>query len=62
MPRVMVLIMMEMVLLMNPMKKTQLEDILQALKNPSPEQIIELNEVTINKARISLDEMFRLAE
>ena len=44
------------------MKKTQLEDILQALKNPSPEQIIELNEVTINKARISLDEMFRLAE
>lgn len=44
------------------MKKTQLEDILQALKHPEPEQIIQIDQDTINKARISLDEMFRLAE
>jgi quinolinate synthase len=44
------------------MKKTQLEDILQALKNPKPEQIIQIDQDIINKARISLDEMFRLAE
>jgi len=44
------------------MKKTHLEDILQALRNPSPSQIIELDENTIKKANKSLDEMFRLAE
>ena len=43
------------------MKMTQLEDILQALRDPYPEQIIELNEEIIQRAR-SLDEMFRLAE
>ena len=44
------------------MKKTQLEDILQALKHPKPEQIIQIDPDIINKARISLDEMFKLAE
>ena len=44
------------------MKMTQLEDILQALRDPRPEQIIELNEEIIQRAQRSLDEMFRLAE
>ena len=42
------------------MKKTQLEDILQALKDPYPEQIVDLDEETIRKAKKSIDEMFRL--
>ena len=44
------------------MKMTQLEDILQALRDPYPEQIIELDEKIIRRAQRSLDEMFRLAE
>tara|TARA_S200000501_G_C20771064_1_gene720604 strand:- start:339 stop:1268 length:930 start_codon:yes stop_codon:yes gene_type:complete len=44
------------------MKKTQLEDILQALINPRPNQIVEIDEVTLDRASRSLDEMFRLAE
>ena len=44
------------------MKTTQLEDILQALRNPHPKQVIELNADVIERARSSLDEMFRLAE
>jgi quinolinate synthase len=44
------------------MKRTQLEDILQALRDPMPDQIIEIDENIINRARKSLDEMFRLAE
>jgi len=44
------------------MKRTQLEDILQALRNPVPEQIIEINDDVIQRAKRSLDEMFRLAE
>jgi quinolinate synthase len=44
------------------MKMTQLEDILQALRDPRPEQIIELNSDVIERASRSLDEMFRLAE
>ena len=44
------------------MKMTQLEDILQALRDPRPEQIIELNADVIERASRSLDEMFRLAE
>jgi len=44
------------------MKTTQLEDILQALRNPRPEQVIELETDVIGRARSSLDEMFRLAE
>ena len=44
------------------MKRTQLEDILQALKNPEPDQIIELGDEIVDRARNSLEEMFRLAE
>ena len=44
------------------MKMTQLEDILQALRDPRPEQIIELDADVIERASRSLDEMFRLAE
>lgn len=44
------------------MKTTQLEDILQALRNPRPDQIIELETSVIEKASKCLDEMFRLAE
>ena len=44
------------------MKKTQLEDILQALIDPYPEQIIEISDHTLKRASKSLDEMFRLAE
>tara|TARA_B100000035_G_scaffold112208_1_gene95202 strand:- start:15 stop:1094 length:1080 start_codon:yes stop_codon:yes gene_type:complete len=44
------------------MKRTQLEDILQALRDPSPEQIIEIDDSVIKRASKSLDEMFRLAE
>jgi quinolinate synthase len=44
------------------MKKTQLEDILQVLIDPYPEQIIEIPEGTLKRASKSLDEMFRLAE
>ena len=44
------------------MKTTQLEDILQALRNPRPDQIIELETSIIEKASKCLDEMFRLAE
>ena len=44
------------------MKRTQLEDILQALKNPEPDQIIELEDEIVDRARNSLEEMFRLAE
>ncbi len=44
------------------MKKTHLEDILQALRNPEAGQIIEIDQNTIARASKSLDEMFRLAE
>jgi quinolinate synthase len=44
------------------MKTTLLEDILQALREPSSEQIIELDNEVIEKAKLSLDEMFRYAE
>ena len=44
------------------MKMTQLEDILQALREPHPDQIIELDDDIIQRAQRSLDEMFRLAE
>ncbi len=44
------------------MKKTHLEDILQSLRDPTPQQIIELESDIIIKARKSIDEMFRLAE
>jgi quinolinate synthase len=44
------------------MKATQLEDILQALREPLPDQIIELDDEVIVRAKKSLDEMFRYAE
>ena len=44
------------------MKKTQLEDILQALRDPRPEQVIELDADVIERAGHCLEEMFRLAE
>ena len=44
------------------MKMTQLEDILQALRDPHPNQIVELDEEIILRAQHSLEEMFRLAE
>ena len=44
------------------MKKTQLEDILQALMDPTPDQIVDIPEDTVRRASRSLDEMFRLAE
>ena len=44
------------------MKTTLLEDILQALREPREEQIIQLDEEIIKKAKYSLDEMFRYAE
>jgi|TARA_B100001996_G_scaffold380865_1_gene369152 quinolinate synthase len=44
------------------MKTTLLEDILQALRKPYAEQIIELDNEIIERAKFSLDEMFRYAE
>ena len=44
------------------MKATQLEDILQALRNPREDQIIEIEPEIIELAQRNLDEMFRLAE
>ncbi len=44
------------------MKATQLEDILQALKEPRADQIIEIDQEIIARAQNNLDEMFRLAE
>lgn len=44
------------------MKTTLLEDILQALRDPRNEQIIELDKEVIERAKFSLDEMFRYTE
>ena len=44
------------------MKATQLEDILQALKEPRADQIIEIDQEIIARAQRNLEEMFRLAE
>jgi quinolinate synthase len=44
------------------MKATQLEDILQALRAPRLDQIIEIDAEVITRAQRNLDEMFRLAE
>ena len=44
------------------MKMTQLEDILQVLREPRPNQIIELESDIIEAAQHCLEEMFRLAE
>ena len=39
-----------------------MKDILQVLREPREEQIIQLDEDIIKKAKFSLDEMFRYAE
>ncbi|HJL54425.1 MAG: quinolinate synthase [Candidatus Thalassarchaeaceae archaeon] len=44
------------------MKSTQLEDILQALRDPRADQVIELDADVIESARMCLDEMFRLMD
>jgi len=44
------------------MKATQLEDILQTLRNPRVDQIIEIDNEIVTRAQHNLDEMFRLAE
>ena len=44
------------------MKTTLLEDILQSLRDPREDQIINLEQEVIEKARFSLEEMFRYAE
>ena len=44
------------------MKTTLLEDILQSLRSPREDQIIQLEEDVIERAKFSLDEMFRYAE
>ena len=44
------------------MKTTLLEDILQSLREPRDDQIIRLDQEVIEKAKFSLEEMFRYAE
>ncbi|MEI6222309.1 MAG: quinolinate synthase NadA [bacterium] len=44
------------------MKKIMLKDILKALKNPSPDQIIIIDPEIATQARKSLDNMFKLEE
>lgn len=44
------------------MKEIMLKDVLQALEDPLPEQIIEIPEETIKKARKTLDRMVEIAE
>ncbi len=42
------------------MKQIKLEDILKALKNPDPRQIVEIDPDVAERARASLDKMFEL--
>ena len=44
------------------MKSIMLKDILLSLKNPRPDQFVTLDEVTLRKARKSLDKMFELTQ
>ena len=44
------------------MKEIQLEDVLKALKNPSPEQYIEVPKDIADRARDSLNKMFELEQ
>lgn len=44
------------------MKQIQLKDVLTALKNPRKEQIIEIPEETLKKAKESLERMFELTK
>lgn len=43
------------------MKQIQLKDILTALKNPQEDQIVQIPEATLKKAKKSLDRMFELS-
>jgi len=42
------------------MKQIQLKDVLTALKNPRPDQIVEIPQKILVKAKKSLDRMFEL--
>ena len=44
------------------MKKTHLEDILQAIEYPRGDQIVEIGDDVIGRARDCLNQMFELAE
>ena len=44
------------------MKRTHLEDILQAIEFPAGDQIVEIEDSIIERARLSLDQMFKLSE
>ena len=44
------------------MKRTHLEDILQAIESPAGDQIVEIEDSIIERARLSLDQMFKLSE
>ncbi len=44
------------------MKEIHLDDVLQALKNPTPEQIVNIPEDIAERARASLDRMFELEQ
>ena len=44
------------------MKKIMLKDILECLKSPRPEQIIELPEEIIKKAKKALNRMIKLSK
>jgi quinolinate synthase len=44
------------------MKEIQLEDVLTALKDPAPEQYVEIPPDTAERARISLNKMFELEQ
>lgn len=44
------------------MKKIMLKDILQALKSPTPDQIIELPQNILKRAKKALDKMVKIAE
>ena len=44
------------------MKRTHLEDILQAIESPAGDQIVEIEDSIIQEARVSLDQMFALSD
>ena len=44
------------------MKEIQLEDVLKALKNPGPEQYVEIPPDIAEHARTSLNKMFELEQ
>ncbi len=44
------------------MKEIQLADVLKALKDPGPEQYVEIRPDIADRARASLDRMFELEE